>query len=80
MSEAVTGGRIVPAPHRPENVPRNCWTCSRHESVMSGMTTCPHIGTYNHTKRGIEPCERYDLNAIWLMVDWFYPEKRMGKR
>ena len=65
-------GRTAPAPHNPKNVPRTCWTCSKHTSVLSGMTTCKHIDTYNHTKMGTEPCQHYDMNAVWLMVDWFY--------
>lgn len=63
--------RIVPAPHRPENVPRNCWTCSHHEMVNI-MTTCPFIDAPLHSKIGMEPCERYDLDAVWLMVDWCF--------
>lgn len=73
----VPGGHIVEAPHRPENIPRTCWTCSRHLVVISGMTTCPHIDNRMHTKMGIEPCELYDLNAVWLMVDWFYIDKKV---
>jgi len=72
---------LVKAPHSPENVPRTCWTCL-HKLCADTMTVCQHIKTYNHTKLGIEPCERYDLDAIWLVVDWFYPEpkkKRMGR-
>lgn len=69
-------GRVAPAPHSPVNVPKTCWTCSRHTCVLSGMTTCDHIDTYNHTKMGVEPCKHYDLNAIWLIIDWFYPDAK----
>ncbi len=79
MTDGTDGGRTAQAPHRPESVPRTCWTCSRHTCVFSGMTECPHIDTYNHTKMGVEPCEKYDLNAVWLMVDWFYPSAKHGK-
>ncbi len=73
----VPGGHIVEAPHRPENVPKNCWTCIHHELVTI-MTTCPFIDRPNHTKIGMEPCEHYDLNAVWLMVDWFYIDKKVN--
>lgn len=75
----VPGGSIAPAPHNPESIPRTCWTCIKHTLVFSGMTSCPHVDAPNHTKMGVDPCEKYELNAIWLMVDWFYPEKRRAK-
>ena len=68
-------GRIAPAPHNPDNIPRNCWTCINHTAVLSGMTTCKHIGSYNNTKMGIEPCEHYDLNAVWIETDWLFTGK-----
>ena len=80
MTDGTDGGRTAQAPHRPESVPRTCWTCIRHHCVFSGMTECPYIDTYNHTKMGVEPCEKYELNAIWLMFDWFYPAKKSVKR
>lgn len=80
MTDGTDGGRTAQAPHRPESVPRTCWTCIRHHCVFSGMTECPYIDTYNHTKMGVEPCEKYELNAIWLMIDWFYPDKKSVKR
>ena len=64
--------RIAPAPHNPANIPKTCWTCLNRKIVLSGMTTCPHIDTYNHVKVGIEPCEKYDLDARWIVVDWAY--------
>lgn len=80
-SQRVPGGLLVMAPHKPENVPRNCWTCI-HRLTADTMTTCKHIDNPTHTKLGTEPCEKYDLNAVWLEVDWFYPDgkrKRMGE-
>jgi len=70
-----SGGSVAPAPHRPENVPRNCWTCI-HCEFASDMVNCPHIDRPNHAKIGIDPCDKYELNAIWLMVGWFYPERK----
>jgi len=72
----VVGGYVSPAPHKVESVPRTCWTCLHHLLVMSGMTTCDRIDNPMHTKMGIEPCEDYTLNAIWLEVDWCYPNPR----
>lgn len=69
---------VAPAPHRPENVPRNCWTCLHHTHVGI-MTDCPHIDSPTHSKIGIEHCEHYDLNAIWLEVDWLYIKKEKGR-
>ena len=67
--------RFAEAPHRPESVPRTCWTCIKKRCVLADMTTCDHVDTYNNTKVGIEPCEHYELNAVWMMVDWMYPSK-----
>lgn len=70
------GGYVSPAPHRVESIPKTCWTCLHHLLVMSGMTTCDRVDGAMHTKMGIEPCKDYELNAIWLMVDWCYPDAR----
>lgn len=72
MSKKNAQGRIVHAPHALKSVPRTCWTCIRHKSVLSGMTACEFVDAPNHTKMGVGPCEHYDLNAIWLEVDWWY--------
>ena len=75
----VPGGYVAPAPHRLENVPKTCWTCIHHLLVMSGMVTCDHIDGRMHTKLGIEPCKDYSLNAIWLEIDWFYPNTKEAR-
>ncbi|MBR6911187.1 MAG: hypothetical protein IKN41_04950 [Candidatus Methanomethylophilaceae archaeon] len=77
MSEKVPGGYVVKAPHAADSIPRTCWTCLKHLCVISGMTTCYAIKDKpNHTKMGINPCEEYEMDPIWLEVDWLYINKK----
>lgn len=77
MSEKVPGGYLVTAPHRPEDVPRNCWTCLKKVLVFGGQTTCHAMECANamHTKNDINACERYELDPVWLTADWFYVQR-----
>ncbi len=63
--------RVVPAPHRPENVPRSCWTCIKKGPVTADWCYCNKDGK-NERRKDITPCEDYELDAIWLVVDWLY--------
>ena len=73
VSDNADYGRIAPAPHRPENVPRSCWTCINQKGTMGESTICRRTG---RIKNDLKPCDHYDLDAIWLMVDWFFPAKK----
>jgi hypothetical protein len=77
MSEKVTGGYLSTAPHRPEDVPRNCWTCLKKVLVFGGQTTCHAMECENsmHVKNDIDACEKYELDPIWLTADWFYVQR-----
>ena len=63
--------RIVPAPHDPKNIPRTCWTCLHRGPCTADWTYCARTGK-NERRKDMEPCEHYDLNAVWIMVDWCY--------
>ena len=64
--------RVVSAPHRPENVPKSCWTCLHRGPCTTDWCYCDRE---NRTERrkDTEPCEHYELDGIWLITDWLYP-------
>ena len=64
--------KTYPGPHRAEDVPKNCWTCKHRTMVLSGITTCKRIPNETHIKIGIEPCQEFELNTVWMEVDWGY--------
>lgn len=65
-------GRIAPAPHNPANVKRWCWTCLHQMGTVGQTTLCTRSGKPVY-KGNLDPCEHYELNAVWLEVDWWFP-------
>lgn len=63
--------------HRAEDVPKNCWTCLHGGlDFSSGIGRC---GKDGKSREWNQPCERYELNAIWLTVDWVWPEQEIRR-
>lgn len=63
--------RVAPAPHNPKNIPKSCWTCRKKGPVTVDWCHCDKDGR-NERRKDITPCDDYELDPIWIEVDWLF--------